>query len=173
LTVKFLYEETNLVCFSGFLSDFYRKHALPDEFSTPNSLLVDGVPMKSSHGRFETDAILKENGIPFSDIDRIFPRLNYWMTENYLLRVDHPSTVELMRQDEQISFISYENIAGNILLSGGVKLFPGDKILWNQTEIQADSLIGMESNIQLSITSQNFSNGSRFMGYPQIRYSRR
>jgi uncharacterized protein YabE (DUF348 family) len=112
-------------------------------------LLVDGVPMKIKTRKIRTDAILKETGIPFSDIDRIFPRLNYWMTENYLLRVDHPSTVELMRQDEQISFISYENIAGNILLSGGVKLFPGDKILWNQTEIQADSLIGMESNIQL------------------------
>jgi uncharacterized protein YabE (DUF348 family) len=135
-------------------------------------LLVDGVPMKIKTRKIRTDAILKETGIPFSEIDRIFPRLNYWMTENYLLRVDHPSTVELMRQDEQISFISYENIAGNILLSGGVKLFPGDKILWNQTEIQADSLIGMESNIQLSITSQNFFKLVRdSWDSPQIRYT--
>ena len=112
--------------------------------------------MKIKTRKIRTDAILKEAGIFFSDTDKIFPRLNYWMTENYLLRVDHPLTVELIRQDERLSFTSYENLAGNILLSGGVKLFPGDQILWNQTEIQADSLIGAESDIQLSISSHNF-----------------
>ncbi len=112
--------------------------------------------MKIRTRKIRTDAILKEAGIPYSNADRIFPGLNYWMTENYLLRVDHSSMIDLMRDGNQIAFLSYEHIAGNVLLSGGIKLFPGDQILWNQMEIQADSLISKEPEVQLSIVSQDF-----------------
>ena len=100
--------------------------------------------MKIKTRKIRTDAILKEAGIFFSDTDKIFPRLNYWMTENYLLRVDHPLTVELIRQDERLSFTSYENLAGNILLSGGVKLFPGDQILMGRVPCRTTDAGGAE-----------------------------
>ena len=116
-------------------------------------LQIDGHLSKIRTRCISVSDILDEAGIPYSNSDRIFPRLNYWMTENYVLRVDHLSNVELKQQDGIKTFTSTENLAGNILLSGEVKLFPGDRLIWNDMEITADSLIGEYSEIQFILES--------------------
>lgn len=116
-------------------------------------LQIDGNLSKIRTRCISVSDILDEAGIPYSDSDRIFPRPNYWMTEDYVLRVDHLSNIELKQSNRIRTFTSTENLAGNILLDGKVKLYPGDRLLWNDLEITADYLVGDYSEIKFVLDS--------------------
>ncbi len=118
-------------------------------------LLIDGVPGKVRTRKITVADILAEAGIAWTDADRIFPRLNYWMTEDTVLRVDHQAQIRLNRSEAEFTFLSTENLAGNVLLDGGVKLFPGDGLLLNENEIMPDSPVQKAGEIRFSIAALN------------------
>ena len=45
-------------------------------------LIIDGKPRQVATYKITVGQILKETGIDFNELDRIFPEINYWMTEN-------------------------------------------------------------------------------------------
>ncbi len=116
------------------------------------NLMIDGVPSVTRTARITVADILKEAGISWSTKDRIFPNLNYWMTEDCFLRVDHLSEIQVQNTDgTSQTFASPESMAGNILLDGKIRLFPGDQILWNGRILQPDEKIGKNNVIHLTI----------------------
>lgn len=118
-------------------------------------LRVDGVTEQVRSRRITVAAVLKEAGISWDETDRIFPRLNYWMTEDVILRVDHQVQARVSRPEGDQVFESTENLAGNILLAGGVKLFPGERILLNGIEIAPDAIVPKTAAAAFSIRTMN------------------
>lgn len=106
-------------------------------------IIVDGESRIISTRRLMVKAILKEAGIPFSKQDRIYPRTNYWMIGARVITIAHRAEIDLSIDAAPMTpFVSFESIAGNVLLDGGVKLYPGDQLFLNDTTIQADFHLG-------------------------------
>jgi uncharacterized protein YabE (DUF348 family) len=114
-------------------------------------LIIDGKPRQVATYKITVGQILKETGINFNELDRIFPEINYWMTEQYFLKVDHRKAIHLVSSGGQKDYSTFENLAGNILADGEVALYPGDQIRWNGTQIQPDFNLGSLKAINLEV----------------------
>ncbi|HOG61459.1 MAG TPA: ubiquitin-like domain-containing protein, partial [Flexilinea sp.] len=114
-------------------------------------LIIDGKPRQVATYKITVGQILKETGIDFNELDRIFPEINYWMTEKYFLKVDHLKAIHLVSSGGQKDYSTFENLAGNILADGEVALYPGDQIRWNGTQIQPDFNLGSLKAINLEV----------------------
>ena len=114
-------------------------------------LIIDGKPREVRTYKITVDQILKEAGIDYDGLDRIFPETNYWMTENYFLKVDHRKVIHLVSLEGQKDYSTFENLAGNILAAGEITLYPGDQIWWNGTRIQPDFNLGSLKRIDLEV----------------------
>ena len=121
------------------------------------TLNIDGEILKLRTSAITAGAILKEAGVAYTDQDKIFPRSNFWMTEDYILQVNHLKSVHLQTADQKIDFQSYANRAANILADAGILLYPGDQIFWNEIPVAPDYKLGSMREVNLRVaTGQPF-----------------
>lgn len=117
------------------------------------TLNIDGEILKLRTSAITAGGILKEAGVAYTDQDKIFPRPNFWMTENYILQVNHQKSVHLQTANQKIDFQSYANRAANILADAGILIYPGDQIFWNDIPVAPDYKIGNMREVNLRVAS--------------------
>ena len=101
--------------------------------------------------------ILEKAGVDYLMTDQILPGL----TE----RVSRPSRIILNRRAEIRlddgkntgirNYISHQRFGGNILLDAGVRLYPGDRLFWNEGEILPDFSLAGVSDLSLRLEQAN------------------
>lgn len=81
--------------------------------------------------------VLREAGISYTASDRIRPGLNEHIGNCGRISIDRPVNVSLDVGNgiADLNFTSYQRFGGNILLDAGLRLYPGDRLRWNGSEL--------------------------------------
>ena len=97
--------------------------------------------------------ILKEAGIPFNAGDRLYPGPNQVVRSGQRITLDRAAKITLEPGSgmSQLSFITHQRFGGNILLDAGLRLFPGDRLLWKGTELRPDFDLGNAAELDLEL----------------------
>lgn len=84
--------------------------------------------------------VLKQAHVDFSSSDRIYPGLNEKIHDGGRISLNRAVNVRLDPGNDiaPFSFISYQRFGGNILLDAGLRLYPGDRLKWKETELRPD-----------------------------------
>lgn len=81
--------------------------------------------------------VLRDVGISYTASDRIRPGLNEHVGNGSRISISHPINVLLNVGNgiNDLNFTSYQRFGGNILLDAGLRLYPGDRLRWNDSEL--------------------------------------
>ena len=98
--------------------------------------------------------ILQRAGIPFQPSDRIRPGLTERVKNGSRISLDRAAAISLDTGagTEPYHYLSYQRFGGNILLDAGIRLYPGDRLLWNGTEIRPDFNLAGITGLDLNLT---------------------
>jgi len=99
----------------------------------PLTVQVDGQLQVIQAAGLTIGGVLRSAGISYTTSDWIFPSPNSLLLSKSFAIVDHAHPVVL--QDNPAGFWALGNIPANWLLYAGVRLFPGDRVLWNGQRI--------------------------------------
>ena len=96
-------------------------------------VVVDGEARTVTTRANKVADVLRDAGVEVSSSDRVRPGLNE--KAESLVTLDHAVNVTLTAAvfSEPVSYTSYQHRGGNILLDAGVRLYPGDRLLWQGT----------------------------------------
>jgi uncharacterized protein YabE (DUF348 family) len=101
-------------------------------FQRQVTLFVNGQPMVIQTRAITAGGALRAAGIQPAKDDRIFPPATAWLGWNSAVRFDRAVPVTIWSGGlVKPLFVSAERIPANLLATAGVRLFPGDQILWN------------------------------------------
>ena len=103
-------------------------------------LVVDGGMRTVTSISGRVSSILRTAGTTVGTMDRVRPGLNESVGNGGRISVDHALPVSLSIGEDSVplDFVTYQRFGGNILLDAGVRLYPGDQLLWNETVVQPD-----------------------------------
>ena len=82
---------------------------------------------------------LRSAGIPFTTADRVYPGLNKLLMNTAVVSLQHARPVSILGRGE--AFLASGELPANWLMFAGVRLFPGDRVLWNGLPIDPASSI--------------------------------
>ena len=101
------------------------------------------------------ESVLRQAGITQSPTDRIRPGLTDRVKDGQRITLDRAAAIRLTAKgfSEPLRFTSYQRFGGNILLDAGLRLYPGDRLLWNGTEIRPDFDLSGASDLDLRLES--------------------
>ena len=85
-------------------------------------------------------SILEKAGVPWDAADHIRPGLTERVGNGARISLDRavPVTLETAESRSPRRFTTWQHFGGNILLDAGIRIFPGDRLYWNETEIRPD-----------------------------------
>ena len=97
--------------------------------------------------------ILKQAHIEYTAADQIQPGLNERITEGERISLNRAVNVRLDPGNglEPFSYISHQRFGGNILLDVGLRLYPGDHLNWNGTNLRPDFNISGIKDLDLRL----------------------
>ena len=101
--------------------------------------------------------ILEKAGVGYRMTDQIRPGLTERVRNGSRISVNRAASVRLDdgKNTETRSYLSYQLFGGNILLDAGVRLYPGDRLLWNGGEIRPDFNLGGVTELNLRLEQAN------------------
>ena len=84
--------------------------------------------------------VLKQAHVEYTAADQIRPGLYEKIMEGGCISLNRAVNIHLDPGNnlEPFSFISHQHFGGNILLDAGLRLYPGDHISWNGTDLRPD-----------------------------------
>lgn len=117
----------------------------------PVTVIVDGQALAHTTRRLTAGDILHEMGLPPSADDRLNPPAGAPVGWRAVIRMDRSRTVQLWRlpAEEPVTFQSTARIPGNILAQQGVKLYPGDRVLFNGENLDEGTPLRLDEHYDL------------------------
>ena len=102
-----------------------------------------------------TARILKQAGIAFDPEDHISPGLTEKIRNGDRISLDRTASVSLRIGDgfDPLEWTTWQRFSGNILLDAGIRLYPGDRLFWQDTEISPGFSLAGISDIELRLVS--------------------
>lgn len=99
----------------------------------PVTLQVDGQTQVVTTRALTVGAALRDAGVPYTNADRLSPTAGSWLGFGTPVRLEHarPVTIWIDPANVPVNLITGERIPANLLSLPGLKLFPGDEVLWN------------------------------------------
>ncbi len=118
-------------------------------------LVINGKSTLLSARSFRVADLLRQAGVVYSAADRIRPGLDEPVRNGERIFLDRAANVSLTAGSfqEPVRFTSYQRFAGNILLDAGLRIYPGDRLLWNGIEIRPDFDLSGASDPELCLES--------------------
>jgi len=104
---------------------------------------------------FTAAGVLRSAGITVTPLDQVTPEVNSlvgWMPI-VKVRSSKPVYFWMPGMDTPAYIISRERIAGNLVAQFGVKLFPGDRLVWNGQEIHANTELAGQNSYVIQYTA--------------------
>ena len=119
------------------------------------TLLKDGQTIQINSRALTVSRALADSGTQISHADLIQPPVNHLIGWEPIIKINTAKQVQVWTPQSGLSKIFYttESLPGNILLEGGVHLFPGDKIRWNGALVSADKPLPDIKSILLQVDS--------------------
>ena len=104
------------------------------------TVFVDGKPNIVMTRALTVGGALKDAGIQISSTDRVQPTVDTLLLNHHTIDIRRASMITIWADggDIQVSFLSAENIPGNLLLEAGIRLFPEDRLYWNGLPLSND-----------------------------------
>ncbi len=99
---------------------------------------------------FTVRGALEDTGLPLLPADQIQPAPDSWLTGS-LITIQPARAVYLSLDGQTFStpFTSSQRIPANLLMEKGVRLFPGDQVLWNGLPVDPDQPLPYAANYAL------------------------
>jgi resuscitation-promoting factor RpfB len=124
-------------------------------FGTRSLLIVtiDGIDRTVlSHG-FTVGSALASANIPFHTEDRVMPAINSLLPKSGKVQVISAKSIHILLQPGNVwvQVLSADNLPGNILLSAGLRLFPGDEIYYNGVPVSAFVALPLAADFTLQV----------------------
>ncbi len=121
--------------------------------NTPRRVMVveNGTARWIETARIRVDSILREARIELRVEDHLFPNKAYWASESVPIRINQQKRVTLDDRGEWSVFATHENLVGNMLLDAGRKLYPDDRLFWNNIMIEPSMGLGNFRILQFQI----------------------
>ena len=103
-------------------------------------IVVDGESKTITAFSSRVINILQQAKIEYKPTDRIRPGLGEQIRDGGRISLNHGINVHLDPGNglPPFSFITYQRFGGNILLDAGLRLYPGDRLMWKGTELRPD-----------------------------------
>ena len=119
------------------------------------TLFVNGSRMTRTTRAARVSGFLRLSGITLQPRDRVLPGLSERVRDGMRVTVDRAAEVRLTTDTftEPLTFTSFQRFGGNILLDAGLRLYPGDRLFWNGTEIRPDFFLGNVADLDLHLDS--------------------
>ena len=105
------------------------------------SVILNGEQQQNKVFAFTVDQAVRQLDIALKPGDIVKPAGSTWLLFHPVIKIDQSTTYQLYRDLSQgpISVVSTERKPGNLYAAIGVKLFPGDRILWNGQNMDAST----------------------------------
>ena len=118
-------------------------------------LVINGKGTRLSTRAFRTADLLRQAGIRYKPSDRIRPGLDTVIRNGTRIFLDRTADISLTsgNNPEPVRFSSWQRFGGNILLDVGLRLYPGDRLLWNGVEIRPDFDLSGAAELDLRLES--------------------
>ena len=116
-------------------------------------LVINGRRSFLTTRAMRVEDVLRQAGITRNPADRILPGLSERVKDGQRITLDRAADISLSaaRFTEPLRYTSYQRFGGNILLDAGFRLYPGDRLLWNGTEIRPDFDLSAASVLDLRL----------------------
>ncbi len=116
-------------------------------------LVINGRSSVLSTRALHVEGVLRQAGITRNPADRIRPGLSDSVKDGQRITLDRAAGIRLTVEEfaEPLQYTSYQRFGGNILLDAGFRLYPGDCLLWNGTEIRPDFDLSGASELDLRL----------------------
>jgi uncharacterized protein YabE (DUF348 family) len=114
-------------------------------------LLVDQQRYEVTTFAFTVGDVLHEAGIRLAAVDSISPAADQPLREGATLVVDRAALVTIWADGAAHTLRSRETLVANLLSQAGIRLFPGDQILWDQQPLAADDSLPESKSIALQV----------------------
>jgi uncharacterized protein YabE (DUF348 family) len=105
------------------------------------TFVVDGKPHNVQTWALTTGSFLGTQGLSAGPQDRLQPPENIWLKDGATVRLNHSFPVSILADGKTQSILSNGDIAGNLLVQGGVHLYPGDEITLDGQPAQPDQTL--------------------------------
>ncbi len=117
------------------------------------NVVVDGTVHTVTTRAVRVSDVLRDAGVALTASDRVRPGLSE--RTNGLITLDHAVNVTLRSAafSEPLNYTSYQHLGGNILLDAGIRLYPGDRLLWQGTELRPDFNLAGVTALELEVRS--------------------
>ena len=103
-------------------------------------IVVDGIPRNTMTFASRVIDILRQAKVEYDITDRVRPGLNERVGYGGRISINHAVDIHLDPGNgvPPFSFTTYQRFGGNILLDAGLRLYPGDRLMWKGTELRPD-----------------------------------
>jgi len=117
------------------------------------TILKDGQSISINSRALTVGGALTDSGIQTRHADRILPAVSHLIGWKPTIVITTAKQVQVWTPQSALSenFYTTENLPGNILQEGGVRLYPGDKIRWNGAVIDANKPLPDIKSILLQV----------------------
>ncbi len=101
--------------------------------------------------------VLEKAGVDYRVTDQIRPGLTERVRNGSRISLNRTASISLDdgKGTGTRSYLSHQLFGGNILLDAGVRLYPGDRLFWNDGEIRPDFNLGGVSELNLRLEQAN------------------
>ena len=116
-------------------------------------LIINGQRSVLTTQALRVEDVLRQAGIAWNAKDRVRPGLSNLIKDGQRITLDRAAAIRLYTEGftEPLGYTSYQRFGGNILLDAGFRLYPGDRLLWNDTEIRPDFDLAGASDLELKL----------------------
>jgi resuscitation-promoting factor RpfB len=123
--------------------------------SRPVSITIDGVQIINESRAFTVNQVLQDAGIIPGELDTISPAPGQWLGWYGAVKVDRARQTALWIDGQQFPFqtTTTERLPANILAEAGIKLYPGDLVLWNGAPLDPMQPLGSAEYYNLQYIS--------------------
>ena len=118
-------------------------------------LVINGQRSVLTTRALHVEGVLRQAGIKRDPADRVRPGLSDPVRDGQRITLDRAADIRLTAEgfSEPLQYTSYQRFGGNILLDAGFRLYPGDRLLWNGTEIRPDFDLSGANDLDLRLES--------------------
>jgi uncharacterized protein YabE (DUF348 family) len=100
-------------------------------------IAIDGEKKSVTTYALTVGSLLRQVEIPVGQADYLDPPPNHWLRNGETITLDRAARIRIQDGEKVHTFLSVEKLPANLLAAVGIKLYPGDLLLYNGETVPA------------------------------------